>query len=283
MCLVYVHENRRMTKYDKEQPSDVKAKIIKSSDKRLSHHQITNDICLEYVSKTLRQFRNQNTNFYNELRQRKQRLINSFTPEMEETIDQFVEQHGTAFHRVPIERQISQVEYEFKDRLIELEFYEQSPTTYQIEVFQNIAKLKLDKETAKMSVAILKQRLAYNHLPSSFESLRIPEPISLSTIENETIRQRLNERYHKVIQRAKSDMLNVYIATEQVKADEAVKKFDQDYEEMKYFLRSGPTHEKLTPTMLTLLQKRLKYTNEHIIHLYDLKIRFFAKAPTDKN
>ena len=134
-----------------------------------------------------------------------------------------------------------------------------------------------------MSVAILKQRLLYNHLPSSFESLRIPEPITLNTIENENVRQRLQERYHKVIQRTKSDMLTIYIATEQAKADERIAEFDRDYMEMKENLRTGPTYKKLTPTMLSLLQKRLKNINEHIMHQYNLKMDFFAKAPTDKN
>jgi hypothetical protein len=202
---------------------------------------------------------------------------------MKEAIDKFVEQHGTSFHRIPIEGQISTIKFKYQDRLLELEFYEQDPREYHLDVFHNICNLKSGKENTKMNVAVLKQRLVYNHLPSSFESLHIPEPITLQNIEDDAVRQRLSERYHKVLERTKSDMLQVYIATEQAKADQCIKEFDREYAEMKENLRIGPTHKKLTPSMLQLLQKRLTLINQHIMHLYNLKIDFFAKAATGKN
>ena len=119
--------------------------------------------------------------------------------------------------------------------------------------------------------------------PHSQESLHTPQSISLNTIQDDATRQRLSEQYHKVLQPTKSEMLNVYIATEQAKANERANEFDRDYDEMKEHLRCGPTHKKLTPTMLSLLQKRLKNINEHIVYVYNLKIRFFAKAPTVEN
>jgi hypothetical protein len=265
-------------------PSDLKNKMIASGfistqdNKRIDVHTY-----LEYVNKQIRYYQDKNTQYENDLKEEKQRLANSFTIEIEEIIDQFIEQHGTSFHRIPINGQISTIRFKYQDRLVELEFHEQSPREYQLDVFQNISKLKYTKETAKMNVAVLKQRLFYNHLPSSFESLHIPESITLQTIQDDAIRQHLSERYHKVLQRTKSDMLHVYIATEQAKADQHIKEFDRDYAEMKENLRIGPTHKKLTSTMLQLLQKRLTLINKHILYLYNLKIDFFAKAPTGKN
>jgi hypothetical protein len=188
-------------------PSDLKNKMIASGfistqdDKRIDGHTY-----LEYVNKQIRYYQDKNTQYENDLKEEKQRLANSFTIEIEEIIDQFIEQHGTSFHRIPINGQISTIRFKYQDRLVELEFHEQSPREYQLDVFQNISKLKYTKETAKMNVAVLKQRLFYNHLPSSFESLHIPESITLQTIQDDAIRQHLSERYHKVLQRTKSDM-----------------------------------------------------------------------------
>ena len=105
---------------------------------------------------------------------------------------------------------------------------------------------------SKMEVAILKQRFAHNHLPNAFEPLNIPELISLSTITNTDIRQNPSERYHKILQRTKSDMMCVYIAAEEHRI-----KFDKDMASMNASLRSsGPANRRITRAMVDLLLER---------------------------
>ncbi|CAF0800758.1 unnamed protein product [Adineta steineri] len=264
-------------------PSTVK-ELIKKTRYKSDDINVVNDNTFEdFVRAMLRDFAGHNRSRSNEIKIQKQILANSFTLEMEEAIDKFVEQHGTAFHRADTEEQIAIVEYEYEDRLIDFEFYDQTPYREQVVVFQNISERKYEKETAKMSVAILKQRLLYNHLPDSFETIHLPEPVSLETIQNNTMRQRLTEQYNKILQRTKADMFTMYIATEQAKADECVKEFDRDYAEMKETQSTGSPHKRLTPTMLQLLRKRVQNINKHLIHLFNLKTRFFDKAPTVKN
>ncbi|CAF1480676.1 unnamed protein product [Adineta steineri] len=264
-------------------PATVK-ELIKKTRYRSDDINIVNNSTFEdFVRAMLRDFAGHNRSRSNEIKTQKQILANSFTLEMEEAIDKFVEQHGTAFHRVDTEEQISIVKYEYEDRFIDLEFYHQNPNYEQVNVFRNISERKYEKETAKMSVAILKQHLLYNHLPDSFETIHLPEPVSLETIQNNTIRQRLTEQYNKILQRTKADMFTMYIATEQAKADECVKEFDRDYAEMKEIQSTGSLHKRLTPIMLQLLRKRLANINQHLIHLFNLRTRFFDKAPTVKN
>lgn len=266
-------------------PSDLKDKMIRDGFIPADDHQqrITNDAYMNYVHQQIRQLRNKNAEYYNELQLEKRYLSHDLTSEMEEAINIFVEQYGTSFHRLPINGKISTIEYRYKDRSLELQFLEENPHAYQLEVFQNVSRHKYEKEIAKMHVAVLKQRLLCNHLPSSFESLHIPEPISLDSIRSGTIRQRLSEQYYKVLQRTKSDMFRVYIATEQAKADQCISEFDRCYEEMKENDQTGRTDKKFTPTMLRLFQQRLTNVNQHIKCIYNIKLDFFAKAPTGKN
>ena len=266
-------------------PSDLKDKMIRDGliTGDSNQQRITNDAYSNYVHQQIQRLRNKNADYDNELKLEKQRLSNDLTLEMEEAINIFVEQYGTSFHRLPINGQISTIEYRYKDRLLELQFMEENPGEYPLQVFQNVSRRKYEKEIAKMHVAILKQRLLYNHLPESFESLHIPEPITLDTIHSGTMRQRLSEQYYKVLQRSKSDMLRVYIATEQVKADQYISEFDRCYEEMKEDQRTGLSHKKFTPTMRQLFQQRLTNVNQHIKYVYKINIDFFAKAPTGKN
>lgn len=265
-------------------PSDLKDKMVQSGFIRADGQQrITDDDCQSFIEKKLHRYREKTFDHQNEIKKLKGKLTNLFTSEIERTIDQFVDQYGTSFHRVPIKGLIAAIEYEYQDKLFEFEFYEEDPRDRQLETFQKLSQLKYEKENLKMNVAVLKQRLVYNHLPSSFDSLHIPEPISLHDIESRAVRQRLSEQYHKVLQRTKSDMLHVYISTEQAKAEQCLNRFNEYYEEAKENQRTGVTGVKLTTTMWHLLQRRLTNVNKHIIYLYNLKVDFFAKAPTDKN
>ncbi|CAF4415209.1 unnamed protein product, partial [Rotaria magnacalcarata] len=88
----------------------------------------------------------------------KQRLSHCLTDEIEQVIIKFVQQHGMTLYRVPVEGLIATVEYDYKDRLIESEFYLENYSEYQRQVFENLYKSKRERETTKLDVAVLKQR-----------------------------------------------------------------------------------------------------------------------------
>ena len=149
--------------------------------------------------------------------------------------------------------------------------------------FKNLVRSKYAKEKSKCEVAMLKQRLAHNHLPEGFGVLEIPLPISLDTINNENTRQRLKDRSEKILQRAKSEMMIVYIVAEETKMNEDSMSFNTDFAQMLEDQRSGPSDNKLTETMLNIMTKRFHNIDERFTYLQQLKLRFFAPAPTIKN
>ena len=117
--------------------------ISEHETKFTNPNDIDDDSCLNYAYKVLRKYRDQNLYYQDQLEESKQRLDNNFTDEIEETIVKFVEEHGISLLRVPIEGKIATVEYEFKDRLIELEFYDQSPHPYQVSFYFLIVHLTI--------------------------------------------------------------------------------------------------------------------------------------------
>jgi hypothetical protein len=147
-----------------------------------------------------------------------------------------------------------------------------------MEIFENISRQQWEKEINKLQLALSKQRLIYQCLPTALQSLTIPEPIDLNTIEDIIIRQRLLDRYHKILQRMKSEMMRVYIATQEAKTEEIGKKCNETYVEMKENLHSAsPTDRKLTEIMTDLLRKRILHNNKHLMDTYRLKLRFFRQ------
>ncbi|CAF1097789.1 unnamed protein product [Adineta ricciae] len=224
-------------------PDEVKTSMIEHCYTTLQAHEIDHNTCLSYVHHKIRQFRDLNTSYREQLQERKeQQLKNTLIPEMEIKLTQFVEEYGIAIHRIPIESEIATVKFQYNDRLLELEFYQEDPYPYQIEVFNKLSQEKQNKETARLEVAVLKQRVVHQHLPSSFESLRIPTPITLDRIRDETIRQNLTQQCTQLFERTKSEMMMIYIQTAEAKLDEYRKTFDTTMTNYEANQCSGTAH-----------------------------------------
>ncbi|CAF1560469.1 unnamed protein product, partial [Rotaria sordida] len=199
-------------------PLEVKQRMIDRGEATTSDpNEIDHASCLSYVQRVLQKFRNQTEYYQAQLKERKKRLNNYWTYEIEEAITKFVQQHVTPIYKVPTQGQIATVEYDYNDQLIQLEYEQQNPNEYQKEIFKNLTQAKYEKETSKFDVAILKQRIVYNHLPTSFHTLQIPPLIPLDAIIDTMTRQRLKDRCEKILQRTKSEMMIIYIATAEAK------------------------------------------------------------------
>ncbi|CAF1097680.1 unnamed protein product [Adineta ricciae] len=259
-------------------PQEVKTSLIKNKYTTLELSDIGHQTCLQYVHHRIRQFRDSNTYYDEQLQERKKQLNNGLIQNIENAIRQFVEEYGISIHHISIEGQIAAVTYNYNDRLLELEFHRDYPSPYQIEVFNKLTQDKMNKETSRIEVAILKQRMVHQHLPSTFESLQIPTPIALDAIQNEHIRECLTQQCTRLFERTKSEMMFIYIQAAEAIYEEHRKKFDTNMQNYEADQRSGVTSRKLTNSMASILNQRFKHINEHITHLYNLKLRFFRQS-----
>jgi hypothetical protein len=114
-------------------PSEVKEIMIKKCEISTTNiNQIKDDDCATFVSRTLRQFIDLKIQYEKQLNEKKCRLSNVFTSTMEDTIDDFIEQQEIIFQRIPIQSKINIVKYDYKDRLLELEFEQLQPVEQQV-------------------------------------------------------------------------------------------------------------------------------------------------------
>ncbi|CAF3329341.1 unnamed protein product [Rotaria socialis] len=262
-------------------PIDLRLKMVKRRQATVTDpEEIDQEECLDCVERVLMKYDQQIIFYQEHLKNIKARIGNLMTEEIENAINTFVQQQGLSLYRIQIDKSIASVEYDYKDHLIKLEFYEQRTNRYQKKTFENLFQLKRETEQAKLDVAILKQRLAYKNLPKSFDSLRIPTPIDLNTITDSNLRQRLNEQCQKILQRTTSDMMLVYIAIAETKYNEWQIKFDKAINDMKKNLTRELIPENLTQSMLDIMYRRFQNLDERLISSYKLKLNFFEQAPT---
>jgi hypothetical protein len=131
-------------------------------------------------------------------------------------------------------------------------------------------------------VALLKQRVVHNDLPESINTLQIPPPSSFHTSSDKESHQYLSNRYVKIIDQAKSDMMSVYIATAEAYMHECQVKFDTQLAQMKEDQHSGPTERRMSQQMIKAMKRRYKNLTDHFQYLHDLKVCVFTKNPAVK-
>ena len=87
-------------------------------------------------------------------------------------------------------------------------------------------------------------------------------------------------RYEQLLERVKSEMIAIHVRTAELKSEEAAKKFDSSFKDYNNIQRTSDITTKLTKTMAYIMEQRFKNMEERLQTLYNIKLRFFVKAPT---
>ena len=120
---------------------------------------------------------------------------------------------------------------------------------------------------SKYEVDLWKQRYSYQHLPDSLKVLQLPLPSTLliNNITDADKRQYLVNRYQKINEHAKEDMMKFYITIAITKMGECLTKFNNSIVQMR-------SSRALSKEMTCLLEERFKTMDKRFEQLYNLKI-----------
>lgn len=234
---------------------------------------------LDFVYAKIRSYRNQMKQYQDRIHRMRYQLH----PDVDDALQKFVDQHGLDLLRIPNDGLIATVNFDYHEQSMEVEFQRMNPNARQREIFKNLIHLKSEHERSKVQVNILKQRLVYQNLPKTFASIQLPIPDGLEQLKDRHQCQRLVDRQKKIIERAKSEAMLIHIEVAETKMLEARASFDYSMNRLRETQSTRPEYEILSDPMLDLMERRFRLIHAHLQQLYDLKIRFFGKAPTAKN
>lgn len=148
---------------------------------------------------------------------------------------------------------------------------------------ERVLNAKRKQEEMANEVAILKQRVIYNHPPDSFKCLEISLPSSFHTINDEHVRSRLSERHRRTIQQSKANMLALLVAIAEVQMHQAQKEFDRQMNELWHQYRSTESDQHKAETLVNLIDQRLSNIMKKMQCIYNYQVTFFVQAPTAVN
>jgi len=97
----------------------------------------------------------------------------------------------------------------------------------------------------------------------------------MNHINNEDIQKRQQQlcvQYRKVAEKAKEDMIQLYLSSAKAQMDHYQKQFKDERTQMRVEQDKLPKNEKLTKIMDDILEKQLKNISESIECLYNYKV-----------
>ncbi|CAF1471345.1 unnamed protein product [Adineta steineri] len=202
------------------------------------------------------------------------------TETLVDKIDHFVQKEGLIPMQLHFQARIALDKYISIDRSYQLEYFQQKPTDLQLQIAKTICSLTFDKEKSEQELILLKFGLLFKKLPKSLEILETSLPTSITTISDSTIRERLSNEYQRIIQRTKADLTDILRSAMEAKSIDCEKKFEQETAKIWKDQRQLPTHERLSPVMLKLIEQRQKNIVECLKYIYHVKSNFLVQAPS---
>lgn len=252
-------------------PSEVKQMMLREGTvNAVTESDIDSSQCLSFTQDYLTSLRTNVQKRQTELNDRKRRLP-KFTDDPYQTIELFIFQHYMDETSLRIQKNMLLVEYNYRDHWLELEFEQLNPTEDQLRIYRELNQIKADYEKSKMNVDILKQHIFYKIFPVAFDSFRVPLPSQIGSITDTSLRETFHNRYERIVQQMKSDMMAIHIAVAEAK----MRQCQHDLR-----CRMEQLEKQWTKEMIILLERRFKDYEERIRRLYNLKMDFFVKAPT---
>ncbi|CAF1481376.1 unnamed protein product [Adineta steineri] len=193
-------------------------------------------------------------------------------------INHFVQKEGVIPMQLHFQARIAVDKYISIDQLCQLDYFQHKPIDLQLQIAKTICSLTFDKEKSEQELILLKFGLLFKKFPKSLEILEVSLSTSITTISDSAIRERLSNEYQRIIQRTKADLTDVLRFAIDAKRNNCKKKFEQETVEIRKNQRQLPTHERLSPVMVTLIEQRQKSIIECLKYIYELKDNFLVQA-----
>lgn len=146
-----------------------------------------------------------------------------------------------------------------------------------------MCQLVYDKEQTIQEEILLKFNLLFKKHPSILEQLESsPLPLSITTISDFSIRARLIKQYYNILQRAKDDLLNIYVEANRCKRLDCEKICHLTMSEIWQTQGNLPSQDRLTSRMLSVIEDRQKNIIDYMKSIYDLMGNLIQFLPTTR-
>ncbi|CAF1257389.1 unnamed protein product [Rotaria magnacalcarata] len=252
-------------------PKEIKT-IVLSNKKDTTNE---NEICLKFTNGHLYALQHQLKQYQQELNI-KANNYPGYTLSIQKMLLAYIEQNLNSSLNKKIEHQVELIHYDYHIRALKSEYFRHKPNQYQIQLMIQICESKYEQETSEQEYEFLKQQIAYYNLPSqSFECSAISYHPFIDSIQNLTVREALKKQFKEVAIQSRITLFNIYLKSAEDQRQEYQKKHEANVKKMNASQHTLNNNEKLSSTLVQLINERCNKISERIQCIYKHKRESF--------
>ncbi|CAF3411399.1 unnamed protein product [Rotaria socialis] len=230
---------------------------IRSRIKYIENANINDDEkCHLFVDHCQKKLNDQNEIYRNQLRYRTSHIMD-YTSAMELTIENLVQQRF-GYQSIEYDCQISLVQYHYTDAVLKRQYLIENPNENQILIFKRLCKFKYEEAVTKYHFNSLKQC--------------IPEHFTLNSIRNQLIGK---SSMIDIAEQAKTDIMILARDAAERQMHQYQTKYNMEMNQVWQHEKIVPTNQRLTSTMIHLMEKRLANIDARLEYIYKSKAQLF--------
>lgn len=138
-----------------------------------------------------------------------------------------------------------------------------------------ICQSKYEQDTSEQECHFLKQQITHYNLPSqSFESSPVSHScLMLDSIQNLTVREKLLKQFEEVAVQSRINLFDIYLQSAEDQREEYKKKHEINVNKMNVSQHTLNSNEKLSSTLIQLINERCNKISERITCVYKFKYK----------
>ncbi|CAF1020403.1 unnamed protein product, partial [Rotaria magnacalcarata] len=175
-----------------------------------------------------------------------------------------------------IKHQVELIHYDYHIRALKLEYFRHTSNEYQGQLMKQICQSKYEQETSEQEYEFLKQQIAHYSLPSqSLACSNIFHSPLFNSIQNIPLREELIQKCKDAAEQGRNNLFNIYLKSAEDQRQEYKKKHEANVKKMDASQHTLNNNEKLSSTLVQLINERCNKISERIQCIYKHKRESF--------
>ena len=175
---------------------------------------------------------------------------------------------------------IAFMKHDYMDRFLQRQYWQQKPMEEQVHKANRICRLILRTARAEQEFYLFREDAYVRKVPKLCSPIGANTPNTIRIVADPTMRASLLSQYVAIIDRAKYDLNTIMITAAATVKQDAQRELDGFVAEVWLDERREPESERLTTSMLQLIDQRQSNIIDCIRIIYAQKVQFFLRTPT---
>ena len=203
-----------------------------------------------------------------------------YTPVLTDRIEECVRKHALSAVHIYFDAIITLMKHDCTHRFMQLQYLQEKPTQEQIDKANRICQLACRNGIAIQEYYFFREDVYYKKIPKLCSLMGANTPNTIRTVPDPSVRATLLSQYITIIDHAKFNLNNIMVTASDTVRQQAQRELDGFLAEVWLDERRLPASDRLSTSMLQLIEARQTNISDCIRAVYAQKLQFFLKTPT---